>query len=48
MTPERDDETADEKFENFEKALKQVLTVPKPPPSGSGENSSDEPDTRAG
>lgn len=43
MTPENDDETADEKFENFEKALKQVLTAPKPPPSGSGENSEPEP-----
>lgn len=30
--PRDDDETADEKFERFEKALKQVLTAPKPPP----------------
>jgi hypothetical protein len=41
MTQPHDDETADEKFENFEKALKQVLTAPKPPLSGNGENSTE-------
>lgn len=43
MTQSNDDESATEKFENFEKALKQVLTAPKPPPSGNGENSIPEP-----
>lgn len=32
MTPDKDDDTAAEKFEKFQAALKQVLTAPKPPP----------------
>lgn len=47
MTRSNDDESATEKFENFQKALKQVLTAPKPPPSGNGEDSEAEPGTRA-
>jgi len=43
MTQGRDDESADEKFRNFEKALKQVLSAPKPPPSGNGEDSTEDP-----
>lgn len=41
MTPTPDDESASEKFETFEEALKKVLTAPKPPPSGNGENSTE-------
>lgn len=32
MTPDHDDETAEQKFEKFEATMKQVLTAPKPPP----------------
>jgi len=43
MTQPNDDErTAEERFDRFEKALKQVLNAPKTPPSGNGANS-DEP-----
>jgi hypothetical protein len=48
MSQSNDDETADEKFDNFEKALKQVLSAPKPPPSGNGENSSHDPEIQSG
>lgn len=48
MSQPNDDETPDEKFDRFEKALKQVLSAPKPPPSGNGENSSpDQPGPKA-
>jgi len=47
MTQSDDDESATEKFQKFETALKQVLTAPKPPPSGNGENSTTEPDLPA-
>lgn len=43
MSQSSDGESAEQKFERFEEALKKVLTAPKPPPSGNGENSEAEP-----
>jgi hypothetical protein len=41
MIQPHDDESADEKFKRFQEAMEKVLAAPKPPPSGSGENSNE-------